>query len=790
MIGESVSGNTVPTAFTMFGRGREPIDLLDKYVEANMLPFHLQSHHPVFRMTRLLIVLLLLLVGMGNLPLLAQHKDEKAHSGMSVPGATGRLRSLYFSRDYEGGYIEGKELISEYPDSTDLRAWFVLNAAANGFVKEAKLESQKMVDAKEDDPWSLFALAGALSHDWLSRFEALKASEKAFSKMLGHEDFLWLRTEVLMNSGSPSDAMKFIKKNQPKLKNSVELKIDWAWLLFMDAGLKNDKANLIEALELLREIRMDNPFNVNAYFWEASGQWHAQHYTNNYIAPYELMKRAIELAPNSTSVHKQFWQMINARRDISDEQKRAEVEKDMSRFLERRGSFPGALLEISRQYGELRFNERQNELESKILQQWPHSLEAEEVIYNRINRSDGEFIDQKGARKTGALETEKLWGFIERPYHYNDEFFLNATRALFLAIKDDPATDPKELARIALKLANLPAIQVDSDLLSQVAISLARHKEYLQTAKAILQDAIEDESLWVSQMKSVDTEPIRYRGVLESFSSKLSDLYDGLGWIYFIEGRRERAEKKLLDAYSLSDNNLDNLYHLGELYKEQNRFDRAEEFYMKCLELDGRVEIEVIAGSAKERRNPCIDGVRNLYAKRFRGLHGFDDFWKRIRTKLHQQKADKVLATRIDPPVPVLPFSLKTLDGSTMDLASLKGGVAVINFWGLWCGGCVAELPNFQKLVDKYSKDPNVAFVTIDVGDEPEEVRKWINERHYTFTVLLDDKYVEAAEVHGFPTTWFLDTKGRKVFERVGGTLNLLEEFSLRIAALRQSAHN
>ena len=56
-----------------------------------------------------------------------------------------------------------------------------------------------------------------------------------------------------------------------------------------------------------------------------------------------------------------------------------------------------------------------------------------------------------------------------------------------------------------------------------------------------------------------------------------------------------------------------------------------------------------------------------------------------------------------------------------------------------------------------------------------------------TFPVLLDDGYVSKAEVTAFPTIWFLDRDGRKVFVKAGWSDKLLEEFSWRVEAIRRS---
>ena len=52
--------------------------------------------------------------------------------------------------------------------------------------------------------------------------------------------------------------------------------------------------------------------------------------------------------------------------------------------------------------------------------------------------------------------------------------------------------------------------------------------------------------------------------------------------------------------------------------------------------------------------------------------------------------------------------------------------------------------------------------------------------------VLLDTDYISKAGVSGFPTTWFLGPDGRKMFEKVGGSKHLLEEFTWRVEAMME----
>ena len=61
-------------------------------------------------------------------------------------------------------------------------------------------------------------------------------------------------------------------------------------------------------------------------------------------------------------------------------------------------------------------------------------------------------------------------------------------------------------------------------------------------------------------------------------------------------------------------------------------------------------------------------------------------------------------------------FTLPDLDGRPVSLSKYQGKVVILDFWASWCAPCVAELPVFQALQEKYG-DKGFAMVGVNVSD-------------------------------------------------------------------------
>ena len=80
-------------------------------------------------------------------------------------------------------------------------------------------------------------------------------------------------------------------------------------------------------------------------------------------------------------------------------------------------------------------------------------------------------------------------------------------------------------------------------------------------------------------------------------------------------------------------------------------------------------------------------------------------------------------------------------------------------------------------------ENPNEEALNND--PDPHEVGPWMAEKELEFPVLLDGGYASDNGVQAYPTTWFIDPQGRRVFVKTGWSDKLLEEFAWRIEELR-----
>lgn len=120
--------------------------------------------------------------------------------------------------------------------------------------------------------------------------------------------------------------------------------------------------------------------------------------------------------------------------------------------------------------------------------------------------------------------------------------------------------------------------------------------------------------------------------------------------------------------------------------------------------------------------------------------------------------------------------ALLNQDDKPISLADYHGKVVFLNFWATWCPPCQREMPEIQKLSEKYQNSEDIAILTVVMPGCQEMdaagIKKFLKEKGFTMPVIFDDGRLSSSfQITSLPTTYMFDRDGN-VYGSVVGQLS------------------
>ncbi|ADC91028.1 TlpA family protein disulfide reductase [Mageeibacillus indolicus] len=128
-------------------------------------------------------------------------------------------------------------------------------------------------------------------------------------------------------------------------------------------------------------------------------------------------------------------------------------------------------------------------------------------------------------------------------------------------------------------------------------------------------------------------------------------------------------------------------------------------------------------------------------------------------------QADAAAGKPLDPP----DMFFSDVENTVKHLSEYKGKVVILNFWASWCSVCDAEMPDFNKLYEKYKSNSQVQFLPVAVVDGQretvEKAKNYMKAKGFGLPLFFDlqGQMFNSIGLPGLPVTLIFNKDGRLI---------------------------
>ena len=128
------------------------------------------------------------------------------------------------------------------------------------------------------------------------------------------------------------------------------------------------------------------------------------------------------------------------------------------------------------------------------------------------------------------------------------------------------------------------------------------------------------------------------------------------------------------------------------------------------------------------------------------------------------------------------------MDGENVNNDSLRGKIALFQFWATWCPYCKRDMPALERIGQEFAPRGLVVY-GVNVGESKKKVRKYLEESPRSSQVILveDTNLAAIFDAKAYPMYVLIDSMGNLAGTQEGAGGEAALRHLLRKAALRSS---
>jgi len=123
-------------------------------------------------------------------------------------------------------------------------------------------------------------------------------------------------------------------------------------------------------------------------------------------------------------------------------------------------------------------------------------------------------------------------------------------------------------------------------------------------------------------------------------------------------------------------------------------------------------------------------------------------------------------------------FKLTNMNGKEVSSTQLLGKPTLINFWAIYCGPCIAEMPQLSRLKERYKDKVNFVSIT-ENSTADDHLSDFLKNKDFNFQVLDGGQaYKDELKIAALPRNLFIDKDGvlryiQGNYPAINGTTNM-----------------